>query len=81
MKKSLTLYSTLAQRWLLLSHPKDYKEEANIYADILIRNCHPLNHVLERGSGGGNNASHLKKHLPHGQGDHQEIRLAILGKN
>lgn len=63
MKKTLVLYSTLAQWWPLLSHPKDYEEEANIYADILIRNCHPLDHVLELGSGGGNNASHLKKHF------------------
>jgi SAM-dependent methyltransferase len=63
MKKTLAIYSTLAQWWPLLSHPKDYEEEAKIYTDILIRNCHSLNHVLELGSGGGNNASHLKKHF------------------
>jgi len=63
MKKTLALYSTLAQWWPLLSHPKDYEEEANIYSDLLVRNCHPLNHVLELGSGGGNNASYLKKHF------------------
>jgi len=61
MKKKIALYSTLAQWWPLLSDPKDYEEEANTYADLLVRNCRPLNHVIELGSGGGNNASHLKK--------------------
>jgi len=60
--KTLALYSSLAKWWPLLSHPEDYEEEANIYADLLIRNCNPIN-VLELGSGGGNNASHLKKHF------------------
>ena len=58
-----TLYSTLAQWWPLLSDPKDYAEEANLYLDLLVRNCSSLKHVLELGSGGGNNASHLKKHF------------------
>jgi SAM-dependent methyltransferase len=63
MKKKLALYSTLAQWWPLLSLPEDYEEEASMYADLLMRNCNPLNHVLELGSGGGNNPSHLKKHF------------------
>jgi trans-aconitate methyltransferase len=63
MKKTLALYSILAQWWPLLSDPKDYEEEANLYLDLLTRHCSSLKHVLELGSGGGNNASHLKKHF------------------
>ena len=63
MKKNSALYSTLAEWWPLLSPPQDYEEEANLFLDLLRRNCHPLKHVLELGSGGGNNASHLKKHF------------------
>ena len=47
MKKELSLYSTLAQWWPLVSNPQDYKDEAKIYAELLIGNCNPLNHVLE----------------------------------
>lgn len=61
--KKINLYSTLAEWWPLLSDPKDYEEEAKLYADILFHNCHPIKQVLELGSGGGNNASHLKKHF------------------
>jgi len=61
MKKAPILYSNLAQWWPLLSSPEDYGEEAGLFLDLLVRNCSSLKHMLELGSGGGNNASHLKK--------------------
>lgn len=54
------LYSDLASWWPLISRPEDYTEEAGIYAELLRSACKPRN-VLELGSGGGNNASHLKR--------------------
>ncbi len=44
-----------------MSAPADYEEEAASYARILAGGSDtPLRTVLELGSGGGNNASHLK---------------------
>ena len=58
------LYSELAEWWPVLSAPADYEEEADFYAARLVAACaRPPQHVLELGSGGGNNASHLKKHF------------------
>ncbi len=60
----LKLYSDLAEWWPLLSSPAEYLEEAAIYKDLLISACAiPPKTLLELGSGGGNNASHLKKHF------------------
>lgn len=56
------LYAELAEWWPLVSSPDDYAEEASQYAELLTAACHPRR-VLELGSGGGNNASHLKKHF------------------
>ena len=58
------LYNELASWWPLCSAPSDYKEEADIYRRALIGHSskRPMT-VLELGSGGGNNASHLKKHF------------------
>jgi SAM-dependent methyltransferase len=53
------LYSDLAEWWPLFSSPADYAEEASQYAALLENACSPAR-VLELGSGGGNNASHLK---------------------
>jgi SAM-dependent methyltransferase len=53
------LYSELAEWWPLMSSPVDYAEEARQYAELLTTACRPQR-VLELGSGGGNNASHLK---------------------
>jgi len=53
------LYSELADWWPLMSSPVDYAEEARQYAELLATACRP-ERVLELGSGGGNNASHLK---------------------
>jgi SAM-dependent methyltransferase len=56
------LYAELADWWPLLSAPADYAEEAGFYRRILDEACRPRT-VLELGSGGGNNASHLKQHF------------------
>jgi SAM-dependent methyltransferase len=53
------LYAELAEWWPLMSAPADYVEEARRYAELLTTACDPKR-VLELGSGGGNNASHLK---------------------
>ena len=55
----IKLYSELAEWWPLFSSPADYAEEAGQYAELLTAACRP-EQVLELGSGGGNNASHLK---------------------
>lgn len=56
------LYSDLASWWPLLSAPADYAEEAAFYAETLGRySPSKPRTLLELGSGGGNNASHLKR--------------------
>jgi SAM-dependent methyltransferase len=60
----MKLYNELADWWPLLSAPEDYGEEATFYGEALVAAFGaPLNTVLELGSGGGNNASHMKKHF------------------
>jgi SAM-dependent methyltransferase len=58
------LYSEFAEWWPLLSAPEDYACEADFYRRTLVDACaSPPRSLLELGSGGGNNASHLKKHF------------------
>lgn len=55
------LYAELASWWPLFSSPADYLEEAEFFQQVLLDSCHPAPAtLLELGSGGGNNASHLK---------------------
>ncbi|MGH7719046.1 MAG: class I SAM-dependent methyltransferase [Gemmatimonadaceae bacterium] len=55
------LYGELASWWPLLSAPAEYAEEAAFYQQTLIEACEGAPRtLLELGSGGGNNASHLK---------------------
>jgi SAM-dependent methyltransferase len=57
----MKLYSDLAEWWPLMSAPADYEEEAAFYGNALAAACsRPPATMLELGSGGGNNASHLK---------------------
>ena len=57
----MKLYGELAAWWPLFSPPADYVEEAAFYARALEAACAGrMRNVLELGSGGGNNASHLK---------------------
>ena len=56
------LYGPLASWWPLLSAPAEYAEEAAFYRQVLEgAGVEPLETVLELGSGGGNNASWLKR--------------------
>ena len=56
------LYTELAEWWPLLSAPAEYAEEAAIYLEALVAACaHRPQTLLELGSGGGNNASHMKR--------------------
>ena len=58
------LYGDLAGWWRAISPPSEYAEEAGIYVEA-IRSAarRPVRVVLELGSGGGNNASHMKRHF------------------
>lgn len=60
---NLKMYTSLAKWWPVLSSPDNYKEEAAFFTTIMKANCRPCKKVLELGSGGGNNAFHLKKHF------------------
>jgi SAM-dependent methyltransferase len=58
------LYSELASWFHLLTAPEDYADEAELYRRLLVEVAKgPVERVLELGSGGGNNASHLKAHF------------------
>ena len=58
------LYHELADWWPLMSAPEDYAEEARFYHETMVSSVErPLRTMLELGSGGGNNASHLKQHV------------------
>jgi hypothetical protein len=58
------LYSGLASWFHLLTAPEDYAEEAEFYREALFSvSDHQPKTLLELGSGGGNNASHLKIHF------------------
>jgi SAM-dependent methyltransferase len=56
------LYGDLAPWFHLLTAPKDYAEEAELYGRLLAEKADgQVVTVLELGSGGGNNASHMKR--------------------
>jgi SAM-dependent methyltransferase len=56
------LYAELASWWPILSLPAEYAEEAAFYArELVAASERPVRTVLELGSGGGSNASHLKQ--------------------
>ncbi len=59
-----SLYGEYAQWFPVLTSPDEYAEEAEIYRKAIVTACasQPVT-LLELGSGGGNNASHLKKHF------------------
>jgi SAM-dependent methyltransferase len=55
------LYDEWAEWWPLVSAPEDYAQEAAEYERLLLGSADGrVETVLELGSGGGNNASHLK---------------------
>jgi SAM-dependent methyltransferase len=58
------LYTRLADWWPALSAPEDYAEEAAFYRQALqSASSFTPKTLLELGSGGGNNASHLKAYF------------------
>ncbi len=60
----MKLYGDLAEWWPLLSAPEEYAEEAKVYLEHLLGSgTAPAATLVEFGSGGGNNASHLKTHF------------------
>lgn len=63
MNSKPRLYDEFASWWPVLSAPEDYAEESEIMRKIFSESTlHPIKTMLELGSGGGNNASHLKAH-------------------
>ena len=56
----LHFYTDLAPWWPLISPPEEYAEEAAEAARHLRAAAIPVREVLELGSGGGNNAVHLR---------------------
>lgn len=64
MTNEAIIYTELAPWFHLLTAPEEYEEEAGICRQHLVAACaRPPQHVLELGSGGGNNASHMKAHF------------------
>jgi len=64
MTLRMKLYDQLASWWRLLSSPDDYAEEAAFYAaELRAAGDAPCRTLIELGSGGGNNASHLVAHF------------------
>jgi SAM-dependent methyltransferase len=56
------MYSDLAPWFHLITHPSDYEEEANFTIRVVEATIEgEARTLLELGSGGGNNASHLKR--------------------
>jgi SAM-dependent methyltransferase len=56
-------YDDLASWWPLISAPAEYADEAAFAASLLRTSTPATETVLELGSGGGNNAFHLKRHF------------------
>jgi hypothetical protein len=76
------LYGELASWFHLLSWPADYAEEAEFARTLLVELNSPpqLLTLLELGSGGGNNASHLKVHFKMTLSDISDGMLALSRK-
>jgi trans-aconitate methyltransferase len=68
------MYSEIADWWPLLSRPEECEEEAGFFTRTLVDvSDEPPRTILELGSGGGNNASHMTADL--------EITLVDLSPN
>jgi trans-aconitate methyltransferase len=56
------LYHDIVDWWPVISPPSEYAEEAALYVEMIHASARrPVREVLELGSGGGNNASHMKR--------------------
>jgi SAM-dependent methyltransferase len=70
-------YGDLATWWPLVSAPAEYAEEAGFAASLLDTAVGPTRTVLELGSGGGNNAFHLKARYAMTLVDISDAMLAV----
>ncbi len=71
------LYDDLAYLWPLLSPPEEYAEEASFWRATLLESLGSGRHrILELGSGGGHNLSHLTAHFDATAVDASEGMLA-----
>ena len=58
------LYDDVVDWWPVISPPTEYAEEAGLYVEMIRAPAQrPVREVLELGSGGGNNASHMKRNF------------------
>jgi len=72
------LYTKMSSWFHLLTPPAEYAEEVEIYLPLLKRPGFPKRPtLLELGSGGGNNASHLKRHFRMTLSDLSREMLAV----
>lgn len=71
------LYGDLAAWFPLITAPAEYGEEARIYAGVILQAAPGARTLLELGSGGGNNASHLKRTFACTLADLSEEMLAV----
>ncbi|MSQ11205.1 MAG: class I SAM-dependent methyltransferase [Dehalococcoidia bacterium] len=72
------MYTDRASWWPLLSPPEDYAEAAAFYHKLFKRTgSPPMRTLLELGSGGGNNTSHLKSHFQMTLADRSPGILAV----
>jgi SAM-dependent methyltransferase len=61
---AMKLYDELAEWWPIFAAPEEFREEAAHFDRVLTESTNPPPRtLLELGSGGGNNASHLKVHF------------------
>ena len=59
----MRIYGDLAPWFHLLTAPADYAVEAERYRTLILEEVPNARTLLELGSGGGNNASHLQEHF------------------
>jgi SAM-dependent methyltransferase len=71
------LYRDLAGWWPLISPPEEYAGEAAFAAGLFSLATRPVREVLELGSGGGHNASHLTVRFRWTLVDLSEAMLAV----
>lgn len=73
----MRIYTDLANWFHLFTAPADYEEEAAAYAALLRGAVPEARTLLELGSGGGNNAWHLKRHFACTLSDLSPAMLAV----
>ena len=71
------LYAELAGWFHLLTPPSEYADEAEQFHSLITEACPDARSVLELGSGGGNNAWHLKHHFEMTLSDLSEQMLEL----